>query len=248
MAETRRARLRRGRQRPRPPRARQRGARARLVRLLRPQVPGTDRVWRPDRADRGRRPRLARGPRVTRAGVRRAPGARVRSRHRRFQVERHCRLGPGRSGPRAGAGPDRAARYRAQFVTLGARTRYPRAVPKNHASRRFAERSLVGIDDVGNEERITLWIEYQPDSLWAVGRVVNPQLRDSDEAKEEDYIFHGFELDDALNEANGALSDDLRVSREEGIESDLEPFSREEILARLERWFFHHNDESPSQR
>ena len=121
-------------------------------------------------------------------------------------------------------------------------------MPKNHTSRRFAERSLVGIDDVGNEERITLWIEYQPEALWAVGRVVNPQLRDSDEAKEEDYIFHGFELDDALNEANGALSDDLRVSREEGIESDLEPFSREEILARLERWFFHHDDESTSQR
>jgi hypothetical protein len=120
-------------------------------------------------------------------------------------------------------------------------------MPKNHSSRRFAERSLVGIDDVGNEERITIWVEYQPEALWAVGRVVNPQLRDSDEPKEEDYIFQGFELDDALNEANGALSDDLRVSREEGIELELEPFSREEILARLEHWFFHHEGESPSQ-
>ena len=117
---------------------------------------------------------------------------------------------------------------------------------KNNESRRFAERSLVGIDDVGNEERITLWIEYQPEALWAVGRVVNPQLRDSDEPKEEDYIFRGFELDDALSEANGALSDDLRVSREEGIEPNLEPFLREEILARLERWFFHHDDKSTS--
>jgi hypothetical protein len=79
-------------------------------------------------------------------------------------------------------------------------------VPKSNSSRRFAERSLVGIDDVGNEERITLWIEYQPEALWAVGRVVNPQLRDSDEPKEEDFIFRGFELDDALNEANGAES------------------------------------------
>jgi len=133
-------------------------------------------------------------------------------------------------------------------VTFGASARYSRSVPKNHGSRRFAERSLVGIDDVGNEERITLWIEYQPEALWAVGRVVNPQLRDSGEPKEDDYIFRGFELDDALNEANGALSDDLRVSRDEGIDSDLEPFSREEILTKLEHWFFHHDDESTSQR
>ncbi len=121
-------------------------------------------------------------------------------------------------------------------------------MPKRHESRRFAERSLVGIDDVGEEERITLWIEYQPEALWAVGRIVNPQLRDSDEPKEDDYIFRGFELDDALSEANGALSDDLRVSREEGIEIDLEPFTREEALARLEHWFFHHEDESTNRR
>ncbi len=115
---------------------------------------------------------------------------------------------------------------------------------KNHQSRRFAERTLTGIDDQGNEERIVLWIEYQPEALWAVGRAVNPQLRSSDEPKEDDYIFRGFELDDALKEANGALADDLRVSREEGIELDPQPFEREEVLARLEHWFFHHDDEA----
>lgn len=114
----------------------------------------------------------------------------------------------------------------------------------NHQSRRFAERTLTGIDDQGNEERIVLWIEYQPEALWAVGRAVNPQLRSSDEPKEDDYIFRGFELDDALKEANGALADDLRVSREEGIELDPKPFEREEVLARLEHWFFHHDDEA----
>ncbi len=131
-------------------------------------------------------------------------------------------------------------------MTADARARYPRSVPKNQGSRRFAERTLTGIDDVGNEERIVLWIEYQPEALWAVGRVVNPQLRASDEPKEDDYIFRGFELDDALGEANGALSDDLRVSSDEGIELDVAPFAREEILAQLERWFFHHGDESRS--
>jgi hypothetical protein len=117
-------------------------------------------------------------------------------------------------------------------------------VPKNHGPRRFAERTLTGIDDVGNEERIVFWIEYQTEALWAVGRAVNPQLRSSDEPKEDDYIFRGFELDDALAEANGALSDDLRVSSDEGIKLDVTPFAREEILAQLERWFFHHSDES----
>jgi hypothetical protein len=121
-------------------------------------------------------------------------------------------------------------------------------VPKNHESRRFAERTLTGIDDVGDEERIVLWIEYQPEALWAVGRAVNPQLRASDEPREDDYIFRGFELEDALSEANGVLSDDLLVSSDEGIELEVTPFAREEILAQLERWFFHHDDETSSQR
>jgi hypothetical protein len=110
-------------------------------------------------------------------------------------------------------------------------------------SRRFAERSLIGIDDAGNEEHLVLWIEYQPDAQWAVGRVVDPELRPGDEPRDDDYFFRGFELDDALNEANGALSDDLRVSSEEGIEQDVEPFSREEVLEHLEHWFFHREDE-----
>ena len=115
-------------------------------------------------------------------------------------------------------------------------------MPKNSSSRRFAERSLLGIDDEGNEESVVLWIEYQPEALWAIGRAVNPQLRPGNEPRDDDYIFKGYELDDALAEVNGALSDDLRVSSEEGVEQEVPAFTREEILEPLERWFFHHGD------
>jgi hypothetical protein len=113
---------------------------------------------------------------------------------------------------------------------------------KDPESSRFAERALLGIDDAGNEERVLIWIEYRPDALWAVGRIVNPQLRSNGDPRDDDYIFQGYELDDAISEANGALSDDLRVSSEEGIAQDVTPFSREEILVPLERWFFRHGE------
>ena len=34
---------------------------------------------------------------------------------------------------------------------------------------RYAERTLIGVDDVGREERIVLWIERRPGAVWAVG-------------------------------------------------------------------------------
>jgi hypothetical protein len=103
---------------------------------------------------------------------------------------------------------------------------------------RYAERSLVGVDDVGEEERIVLWIERRPGALWAVGRVVNPQLRDSDDPRPEDVVFEGYELEDALDRANEALEDDVRVLEEDGRPADARPFTRKEVLPLLERWFF----------
>ena len=81
---------------------------------------------------------------------------------------------------------------------------------------RYAERTLVGVDDVGAEERIVIWLERRPGAVWAVGRVVNPQLRESDEPRPEDVIFEGFELDDALDHANEALEDDVSVLEGDG--------------------------------
>ena len=104
---------------------------------------------------------------------------------------------------------------------------------------RFAERVLTGVDDKGDEERIVLWIERKPGALWAVGRAVNPQLRQSDEPRSDDYIFEGYELDDALEAANGALEDDVQVLEEDGVDlGRVAPFKRSELLGPLERWFF----------
>ena len=103
---------------------------------------------------------------------------------------------------------------------------------------RYAERLLVGVDDLGEEERIVLWIERRPGALWAVGRVVNPQLRESDEPRVDDFVFEGYELEDALEHANEALEDDVSVLEGDGREADARPFTRKEVLPLLERWFF----------
>lgn len=103
---------------------------------------------------------------------------------------------------------------------------------------RYAERTLVGVDDEGSEERIVIWIERRPGALWVVGRSVNPQLRASDEPRPEDVIFEGYELADALERANEALEDEVEVLEADGSEPSVRPFTRKEILPLLERWFF----------
>jgi hypothetical protein len=103
---------------------------------------------------------------------------------------------------------------------------------------RFAERTLHGVDDAGREERIVVWIERKPGAVWAVGRVVDPQLRAGQAEKASDYLFEGYELEDALEHANGALEDDLTVSEGDGHGEHCRPFTREECLKPLEAWFF----------
>ena len=110
---------------------------------------------------------------------------------------------------------------------------------KRHSTEgRFAERVVSGVDDRGSEERIVIWIERKAGALWAVGRAVNPQHRSTDDARPDDYVFEGYELEDALEQANGTLADDLRVSTQDGRTAQAEPFTREELLKPLERWFF----------
>jgi hypothetical protein len=103
---------------------------------------------------------------------------------------------------------------------------------------RFAERLLTGIDDQGADERILIWIERKPGALWAVGRAINPDNRTSHEPRHVDYIFEGYELEDALEAANGALEDDVSVLEQDGRDAKVRPFVRSELLKPLERWFF----------
>jgi len=111
---------------------------------------------------------------------------------------------------------------------------------KHHpAGGRFAERTLSGVDDGGAEERIVVWLERRDGGVWAVGRSVNMHLRPTDEPRRDDYVFEGFELDDALESANALLEDDLRVLELDGTDaSTVRPFTREEARTLLERSFF----------
>jgi hypothetical protein len=103
---------------------------------------------------------------------------------------------------------------------------------------RYAERELAGVDDAGEEERIVIWLERRPGAVWAVGRAVNSHLRESEEPRPEDVVFEGYELEDALDRANEALEDDVRVLEGDGLDVDARPFTRKEVLPLLERWFF----------
>ena len=105
---------------------------------------------------------------------------------------------------------------------------------------RFAERVLHGVGDDGSREEIVIWIERRPGAVWAVGRAIDPKNRAVPAPRADDYIFDGYELGDALEAANNALSDDLAVSAEEGLNENVEPFGEEELLKPLERWFFGH--------
>jgi hypothetical protein len=108
---------------------------------------------------------------------------------------------------------------------------------QTHAGR-FAERVLHGIDDAGSQERIVVWIERKPGAVWAVGRAVNPQHRRDGGPRADDYVFEGFELEDALEAANNCLEDDLDVSEKDGVGEHVKPFTRDELLKPLEKWFF----------
>ncbi len=97
---------------------------------------------------------------------------------------------------------------------------------------------MTGVDDAGNEERVVIWIERKSGAVWAVGRSVNPQLRDSDEPRPDEYLFEGYELDDALEKANDVLEDEVSVLESDRRSVDVKPFLRKELLGPLERWFF----------
>jgi hypothetical protein len=113
-------------------------------------------------------------------------------------------------------------------------------VKQREPSAVFAQRVVEGVDDAGAPETIVIWIERKPGALWAVGRAVNPQHRRSEEPRRDDYIFEGYELEDAIERANETLEDDAHVSADDGRPGDAEPFAREELLRPLERWFFGH--------
>jgi hypothetical protein len=105
------------------------------------------------------------------------------------------------------------------------------------SSRGIAERVVEGLDDSGVAERVVVWIERKPGALWAVVRVVNPQYTDGC-VHDCEYVWEGYELDDALAAANETLEDDCCVSDGDGRDQHVLPFRRAELLAPLEQIFF----------
>jgi hypothetical protein len=103
---------------------------------------------------------------------------------------------------------------------------------------RFAERVVDGLDDGGSPERVVIWIERRAGAVWAIGRQVNPQHRESEAPRADDYVWQGYDMDECLDEANAVLEDDAVVSESDGSVAKVRPFHRDELLAPLERYFF----------
>ena len=80
---------------------------------------------------------------------------------------------------------------------------------------RYAERVLVGVDDIGDEERIVLWIERRPGAVWVVGRAVNPQLRESDEPRRAGPLVERLDVCEDLLELVPARVEEIRRQRPE---------------------------------
>ena len=57
---------------------------------------------------------------------------------------------------------------------------YSRGVKAPAGAGRFAERIVEGRDDGGSPERVVIWIERRAGAVWAVGRQVNPQHRETE--------------------------------------------------------------------
>ncbi len=126
---------------------------------------------------------------------------------------------------------------RARAAGAGARWHSP-DVKQSTDRGRFAERVLHGVDSNGDPETVVIWIERKEGGVWAVGRAVNPDRRSQKEPRPEDYVFEGYELGDCLQEANETLEDDFTVSERDGHGEHVRPFTRDELLKPLEKWFF----------
>ena len=99
---------------------------------------------------------------------------------------------------------------------------------------------MHAVSDDGTRDEIVIWIERRTGAVWAVGRAINPRNRAIPGSRPDDFVFEGYEMGDALEAANNALSDDLQVSAGEGVNEDVQLFADEELLKPLERWFFGH--------
>lgn len=104
----------------------------------------------------------------------------------------------------------------------------------------YATRTIPMPDsDERGVESILIWIEHRgEDGSWAVGRASDLTQREHSQPRDHDYVFTGFEIDDAIDAANAALEDDVVASEQDGITTEVQPFLRRDLEAPLNEWFW----------
>lgn len=94
-------------------------------------------------------------------------------------------------------------------------------------------------DDERGIDSIRIWMERREGGEWAVGRASDLAQREYPEPRDTDYVFSGFDLDDALQAANNALEDDVVASEMDGMtEEQVRPFTHKELEDPLNEWFW----------
>jgi hypothetical protein len=95
-------------------------------------------------------------------------------------------------------------------------------------------------DDERSVTSILIWIEHRKDDgAWAVGRASDLTQREFSAPREHDFVFEGFDIEDALQAANDALEDDVTASDRDGMDaSSVRPFRRQELEEPLNEWFW----------
>lgn len=103
----------------------------------------------------------------------------------------------------------------------------------------YATRTIpIPDQDERGTASVLIWIEHREDGSWAVGRASDLTQRTYAAPRESDYVFSGFDIDDALDAANGALEDDLIASEGDGIHAEAAPFLRRDLESPLNEWFW----------
>jgi hypothetical protein len=101
---------------------------------------------------------------------------------------------------------------------------------------RITERTVRGIRDDGQEEVVSIWLEYATGGLFRVCRVVDLDRREVADARGSERVFEGYELEDALGAANRAIEAELDASTgEESRNAEIRPITRAEVEPYLER-------------
>ena len=93
-------------------------------------------------------------------------------------------------------------------------------------------------DDERGIGSIMIWLERRDGGEWGVGRASDLDQREFSSPRKTDYIFTGFEIEDALQVADEALEDDVNASAMDGMDPAVRAFTRKELQDPLNEWFW----------